>query len=104
MVEVLQVQVRHPGIALTDKERRLVDSLVQRICIYHVRRRLTRPFRVRRARVDSIHLLVNQDVIVENGLTNDEAQLIMHDLAEDIRQTLEACDIFAQDVLLISKA
>ncbi|GMA63954.1 hypothetical protein NZD89_01195 [Alicyclobacillus fastidiosus] len=104
MVEMLQVQIRHPGVALTEKERKLVDSLVQRICVHHVRRRLTRPFRIRRSLVDSIHLLVNQDVIVEDGLTDDEARLIMDDLASDIRQTLAYCDVSTEEVVLTAKA
>lgn len=103
MGDMLAVQIKDPGIALTDKERKLIDCLVMRVCVHHLHRRVSKPFRIRRARVDSIHLLVNHSVFVEGGITSDEADQIVSDLKRDIRQTLEMCDVPTDDVVLIVK-
>ncbi|WAH37277.1 hypothetical protein [Alicyclobacillus dauci] len=104
MVEMLQVQIKHPGIALTKTEQRLIECLVMRICVHHLYRRVAKPFRIRPARVDSIHLVVNQDVIVEEGLTEEEAHVIMRDLENDIRHTLDLCELSTEEVVLTAKA
>ncbi|WP_067622928.1 hypothetical protein [Alicyclobacillus acidiphilus] len=104
MIDLLQVQVRHPGIALTEKEQKLVECLVLRICAHHLYRRLGRPFKIRRANVDSIHLLVNQVVFVEDGIQLDEIDQLMKDMTTDIRTTLELCDVSSEDIVLTAKA
>lgn len=104
MVEMLQVQIKHPGTALTDKEQKLIECLVMRICVHQLYRRLSKPFRIRPAHVDSIHLLINLEIVVEDGLSRDDAEMIRKDLAFDIRQTLEMCEVATEDILLTAKA
>lgn len=104
MVEMLQVQIKHPGTALTDKEHKLIEFLVMRICVHHLHRRLAKAFRIRPAHVDSIHLLINLDIVVEDGLSGDDADLIRSDLTSDIQRTLELCEIATDEVLLTAKA
>lgn len=104
MIDLLQIQVRHPGIALTEREQKLVECLVLRICAHHLYRRLGRPFRIRRANIDSIHLLVNQVVFVEGVVTSSEIETLIEDLTTDIRTTLELCDVASEDIVLTAKA
>lgn len=104
MIEMLQVQIKHPGTALTDKEHKLIECLVMRVCVHQLHRRLSTPFRIRSAYVDSIHLLINLDIVVEDGLSDGDADLLRDDLTSDIQQTLELCEIAAEEVLLTAKA
>ncbi|TDY46290.1 hypothetical protein C7445_10764 [Alicyclobacillus sacchari] len=104
MADLLQIQVKHPGIALTEKEQKLIACLVQRICVHHLHRRLGRRFRIRPANVDSIHLVVHQTVAVEDGISNEELSDIVPDLVRDIRDTLAWCDVVAEDIVLVAKA
>lgn len=104
MVELLQVQVKHPGTALTDKELKLIDCLIMRICAHHLHRRLARPFRIRPSNVDSIHLLVNQTISVDGGMTEEEHDIVVQDMTEDILNTLSMCDLSTEEVILTAKA
>lgn len=104
MVESLQVQLKHPGIALSEKETRLIECLILRICAHHLYRRVSGSFRIRPAQVDSIHLLVNQAVEVERTLTEEEAGVLIRDITDDIRKTLALCDVGSEPVVLSAKA
>lgn len=103
MVELLQVQVKDPGIACTDRERKLIQCLVMRVCVHHLYRHFAKAFRIRTARVDSIYLLVNHHVYVEGGITHPEAMSVMDNLEKDIRTTLQMCEVSADEILLTAK-
>ncbi|WP_206831659.1 hypothetical protein [Alicyclobacillus fructus] len=104
MADLLQLQLRHPEHGLTERERQLIVCLVQRICVHHLQRRRDRSVHIRPAKVDSIHLLVNQVIEVDPALGEDERGEILQELVEDVNRTLALCDIRGEDIVRVHLA
>ncbi|MDP9729256.1 hypothetical protein ACOJUR_01675 [Alicyclobacillus tolerans] len=100
MVSMLQLQVTDPGTYWTERERRLLEVLLLRVCAHVNYRVLGVPLRIRPAKIDAIHLLLNYELWFERMLLDEEIIRFEEELARDLDQTLEMCEIQHISVLL----
>lgn len=100
MIEKLHLQVRDAGVPWTNRELKLIEMIVVRICAHAKLRLLSEGMRIRQIRVESIHLLLNHLLIFETPITEDVANRFIEQVLNDINQTLEVCDVPVPEVLL----
>lgn len=100
MIEKLHLQVRDAGVPWTDRELKLIEMIVVRVCAHAKLRFLSEGMKIRQIRVESIHLLLNHMLVFETPIAEDMAQPFIDHVLNDINQTLEMCDVPVPEILL----
>lgn len=100
MIAALNLQIKDPGIPWTERERRMIEVLIMRVCAHANFRLLSKAMRIQRMSIDSIYLLVNHFLYFENPITSEEADVIINGIRKDVEQTLEMCQLEDVEVLV----